>query len=89
MNNVITANISNNTSNVSILQPRPETLAVLSKDSFAEKCARTPCSKPEPKERPVTVQQKQEEGQQPTEKAPAQIPFIEDDYDEVCLKFSM
>lgn len=69
MNNVITANIGNNTSNnVSLLQPRPETLAVLSKDSFAEKCAR-----------------KQEDGQQqqPIEKVPAQIPFIEDDYDEV------
>lgn len=88
------ANTSNNSSlsNVNLLQPRPETLAVLSKDSFAEKYARTPSllksdKEPERKEQKNNEGQQQQQQQQPSEKAPAQIPFIEDDYDEVCFKF--
>ncbi len=63
------------------LQPRPETLAVLSVDLFAEKCAQRPA-----RFSPKLTDKTETDGlikTQTDECDPSQIPYIEDDFDEV------
>jgi len=58
------------------LQPRPETLAVLSVDSFAEKCTIRPIK--------LSLASTEIENKKVDQKSdPSQIPYIEDDFDEV------
>ncbi len=68
------------------MRPRPETLAVLSTDDFSEKCSlnrkRSPSTKDESSKK-LESKIEQEQPKQPCKTAPAQIPFIEDDYEEV------
>ena len=75
------------------LQPRPETLAVLSRDMFAEKCAQRSSPKKSSKapskqdlNKAESIESIQVDKKLMDEKVtppPVQIPFIEDEFDEV------